>query len=98
MSDHFLQDGDDTSAVVAAMQALGLEADPALLYRFQKDDHFIAYPGEMNSSPTLTARCIHALRMLGKTEGLEPFQNYLLARQEPTGPPSLHKCNPSHLS
>jgi len=97
MSDHFLQDGDDTSAVVAAMQALGLEADPALLYRFQKDDHFIAYPGEMNSSPTLTARCIHALRMLGKTEGLEPFQNYLLARQEPTGRWSFDKWNRSWL-
>ena len=97
MSDHFLQDGDDTSAVVAVMHALGRQADPAVLYRFQKDDHFIAYPGEMNSSPSLTSRCIHALRLLGHTQGLAPFENYLLARQEPSGRWSLDKWNRSWL-
>ncbi|MBM7114657.1 prenyltransferase/squalene oxidase repeat-containing protein [Archangium primigenium] len=97
MSDYFLQDGDDTSAVVAVMHALGLPADAALLRRFQKDDHFIAYPGEMNSSPTLTARCVHALRMLGETDGLEPFHQYLIARQEPSGRWSTDKWNRSWL-
>jgi halimadienyl-diphosphate synthase len=97
MSDHFLQDGDDTSAVVAIMHALGLPVDPAVLYRFQRDDHFIAYPGEMHSSPTLTARCIHALRLLGKTDELAPFQHYLLNRQEPTGRWSFDKWSRSWL-
>nr|QKW93661.1 (+)-kolavenyl diphosphate synthase [Vitiosangium cumulatum] len=98
MSDYYLHDGDDTSAVVAVMNAFGMPVDPAILQRFQKDDHFIAYPGEMHSSPTLTARCVHALMLLGKTsEELAPFQRYLLERQEPDGRWSFDKWNRSWL-
>lgn len=97
MSDHFLQDGDDTSAVVAVMHAMGMPVDTAVLERFQKDDHFVAYPGEMHSSPTLTARCIHALMLLGKSDELAPFQKYLLERQEPSGRWSFDKWSRSWL-
>ncbi|WP_044250957.1 prenyltransferase/squalene oxidase repeat-containing protein [Chondromyces apiculatus] len=97
MSDHYLPDGDDTSAALAVMHARGLPVDPHLLDRFRKDDHFIAYPGEMNSSPTLTARCIHALAALGETRDLPTFQRYLLDRQEPDGRWTLDKWNRSWL-
>ncbi|EPX58993.1 hypothetical protein D187_003370 [Cystobacter fuscus DSM 2262] len=98
MSDHFLQDGDDTSAVVAVMHAMGLAVDPAVLYRFKREDHFIAYPGEMHSSPTLTARCLHALMLLGQdNDELAPFQRYLLERQEPSGRWSFDKWSRSWL-
>lgn len=97
MSEHFLEDADDTSALLAVMHAVGLEADPAVLLRFQREDHFVAYPGELHSSPTLTARCIHALTLLGHTEHLAPFERYLLARQEPSGRWSFDKWNRSWL-
>lgn len=97
MSDHYLHDGDDTSAVVAVMKALGATTDASVLYRFQKDDHFIAYPGELHSSPTLTARCVHALGLLDDTGELGPFHRYLLARQEPDGRWLFDKWNRSWL-
>lgn len=96
MSDHYLQDGDDTSAVVAVLRALGRPVDAAVLQRFQKEDHFIAYPGEMNSSPSLTARCVHALALSGRTD-LAPFQRYLLERQGADGRWRLDKWNRSWL-
>ncbi|WP_158502129.1 hypothetical protein [Vitiosangium sp. GDMCC 1.1324] len=95
MSDFYLHDGDDTSAVIALMHAFNMEVDPAILERFQKEDHFVAYPGEMHSSPTLTARCIHALMLLKKD--VAPYQRYLLERQEPDGRWSVDKWNRSWL-
>jgi hypothetical protein len=102
MSDFFLVDGDDTSAAVAVMHKLGHTVDPEFVYRFQKknkenqkENHFIAYPGELNASPTLTARCIHALKDLG--QDVSSFWSFLLERQEADGRWTHDKWNRSWL-
>ncbi|HYO51749.1 hypothetical protein [Archangium sp.] len=95
MSDHFLQDGDDTAAAVMLLHEFGYPVDLSILYRFQNDNHFVAYAGEMHPSPTVTARCIHALMVMGKD--VAPFQRFLLDRREPDGRWTVDKWNRSWL-
>lgn len=95
MSDHFLQDGDDTAAAVLLLHEFGYPVDLSILYRFQCEDHFVAYAGELHPSATVTARCIHALRVMGKD--VAPFQRFLLDRREPDGRWTVDKWNRSWL-
>jgi hypothetical protein len=95
MSDYFLQDGDDTAAAVLLLHEFGHPVDLSVLYRFQCDDHFVAYAGEMHPSATVTARCIHALRVMGKD--VAPFQRFLMDRREPDGRWTVDKWNRSWL-
>jgi halimadienyl-diphosphate synthase len=95
MSDHFLQDGDDTAAAVLLLHELGYPVDLSILYRFQNDNHFVAYAGELHPSATVTARCIHALRVMGRD--VAPFQRFLIDRREPDGRWTVDKWNRSWL-
>ncbi|KFA89373.1 prenyltransferase/squalene oxidase repeat-containing protein [Archangium violaceum] len=95
MSDYFLQDGDDTAAALLLLHEFGYPVDLSVLYRFQKDDHFVAYAGELHPSPTVTARCIHALMVMGRD--VAPFQRFLLDRQDADGRWTVDKWNRSWL-
>nr|QKW93648.1 (+)-kolavenyl diphosphate synthase [Vitiosangium cumulatum] len=95
MSDYFLQDGDDTAAAVMLLHEFGYPVDLSILYRFQNDNHFVAYAGELHPSPTVTARCIHALMVMGKD--VAPFQRFLLERRELDGRWTVDKWNRSWL-
>ncbi|WNG39002.1 hypothetical protein F0U60_39430 [Archangium minus] len=95
MSDYFLQDGDNTAAAVMLLHEFGYPVDLSILYRFQNDNHFVAYAGELHPSPTVTARCIHALMVMGKD--VAPFQKFLLDRREPDGRWTVDKWNRSWL-
>ncbi len=69
--------------------------DLSILYRFQNDNHFVAYAGELHPSPTVTARCIHALMVMGRD--VAPFQRFLLDRQDADGRWTVDKWNRSWL-
>ena len=65
-SDHFMADGDDTAAAIAALRATGYTADFASLQQFEVNSHFLGYPGEFQASHSLTARAIHAMALFDK--------------------------------
>lgn len=83
LSDHFEVDGDDTAAALVILAEAGLYTDPACLNYFDAGDHFCAYPGELHSSTSLTARAVHAL--WATDQPFERYLDYLLRNQLPDG-------------
>lgn len=65
-SDVFATDGDDTLAAVAVLKASGYDVAPSTFALFEHNQHFLGYPGEMQSSPSVTARGVHVLHLYGR--------------------------------
>jgi hypothetical protein len=83
VSDQFRPDGDITAASLAVLSQAGRSPALAPLQRFACDDHFCAYPGELQSSLSVTAHAIHALAEVGADT--KPYQNFIAAHQLPDG-------------
>ncbi|MBK9711832.1 MAG: hypothetical protein IPO81_10975 [Kouleothrix sp.] len=79
MSDAFLPDGDDTAAALIVLHAAGRPVDERALSAFAADDHFCAYPGELQPSLSVTAHAVHLLALLG-LEHSRP-RSFVVARQ-----------------
>jgi hypothetical protein len=83
LSDAFDPDGDDTAEALALLVATGRASDAQALYGFAFQKHFVAYPGEMQPSPSVTAHGIHTLALC--KHDTREAQAYLLERQLPDG-------------
>lgn len=94
-SDHFTPDGDDTAEALAVLQAAGYPVDLATLRHFAHDDHFCAYPGELQPALSVTAHVVHVLRLCGHDS--ERAQQYMIANQLPDGRWCGDKWNGSWL-
>jgi hypothetical protein len=94
-SDHFTPDGDDTAEALAVLQAAGYSIDLATLHRFAHNDHFCAYPGELQPALSVTAHAVHVLRLCGQDSARA--QQHLIARQLPDGRWCGDKWNGSWL-
>ncbi|MBA3468635.1 MAG: hypothetical protein H0T53_03225 [Herpetosiphonaceae bacterium] len=86
-TDWFLADGDDTAVATAILAAYDHAVSPKTLMRFKSphSNHFCAWQGELQSSPSVTAHALHALALLQHDEPLAGYQNYLLKQQLPSG-------------
>ncbi|MEZ4644088.1 MAG: hypothetical protein R3E31_15385 [Chloroflexota bacterium] len=94
-SDVFATDGDDTLAAVAVLKASGYDVAPSTFAPFEYNQHFLGYPGEMQPSPSVTARGIHVLHLYGRdTSHPIPF---LMQRRNSHGAWSGDKWNSSWL-
>lgn len=94
-SDFFITDGDDTAAGIAVLRAAGHQVDIAILKRFENDDHFSTFPGELQPSLSTTARAVHALALSG--EEVARQQTFLIERQCLDGRWSSDKWHSSWL-
>jgi squalene-hopene cyclase-like protein len=83
MSDNFLPDGDDTAAALTVLKAAGRQVDFAIMREFMSDDHFCAYPGELQPSVSVTAHAVHVMSLLGQDRS-RPL-SYMVERQFPDG-------------
>jgi hypothetical protein len=82
-SDNFAPDGDDTAAALAVLHAAGFDVSPEFLSSYQHESHFSAYPLELHSSLTVTARATHALAQMG--HNVTRWQQTVAAVQQPDG-------------
>jgi hypothetical protein len=94
-SDHFTPDGDDTAEALAVLQAAGHAIDLAILDRFAHDDHYCAYPGELQPALSVTAHAVHVLRLCGQDSA--HAQQHMIACQLPDGRWCGDKWNGSWL-
>lgn len=83
MSDFFIPDGDDTAAGIAVLSATGHQVNLAVLRRFENDDYFSTYLGELQPSLSTTARAVYALALCG--EDVARLQRFLIEHQYPDG-------------
>lgn len=82
-SDYFTPDGDDTAAALGVLHTGGFPVSVDILSDFRHPTHFSAYPSELHTSLTVTARASHALAHMGY-----PTQNWqcaIVAAQQPDG-------------
>ena len=82
MSDAFMVDGDITTTAASVLAVLGSPVATSILARFQTNQHFFTYPGELQPSLTTTAHAAHAL---SQTATGKHAQDYLLHHQNPDG-------------
>jgi hypothetical protein len=82
-TDAFIPDGDDTAEAMAVLHAAGRPVEPATIRRFERDNHFYSYPGELQPSLTTTAHATHVLGLLDLPR--ERPVAYLIERQQPDG-------------
>jgi hypothetical protein len=94
-SDAFTPDGDDTAEAMAVLRAVGYPIDLATLRRFAHNDHFCAYPGELQPALSVTAHAVHVLRMCGQES--TRAQEHMIASQLPDGRWCSDKWNGSWL-
>lgn len=94
-SDAFVPDGDDTSAAVAVVAAAGLPVNTVVLAPFQRPDHFVAYPFELQISHAVTARAVQVLGALGGD--VTPWHSCIVRGQQPDGWWQSEKWNRSRL-
>ena len=96
-SDWFQPDGDDTSVAIAILKGAGrpVNYETLMLFEHPERTHFVAWQGEFQSSPTVTAHALHALAdtTIDKTTYIE----WLLAQQQPTGLWKGEKWNASPI-
>jgi squalene cyclase len=95
MSDIFLPDGDDTAAALAVLRASGRPINFGIMDTFARDQHFCAYPGELQSSISVTAHAAHTLALLGRDH--QSALAYMVERQLPDGRWNGDKWNGSWL-
>ncbi|MCA9875137.1 MAG: hypothetical protein KC441_15815 [Anaerolineales bacterium] len=94
-SDHFVPDGDDTYAALAVLKGSNRPIDRKYLDIFRTETHFNTYPGELQPSPTVTARAIHAMSLWG--ERYKPAEEFIRQRQKEDGRWGGDKWNTSWL-
>ncbi len=94
-SDAFTPDGDDTAEAMAVLHAAGYSIDLATLWRFAHNDHFCAYPGELQPALSVTAHAVHVLRMCGQESARA--QEHMVASQLSDGRWCSDKWNGSWL-
>lgn len=94
-SDFFIPDGDDTAAAMAVLHASGYPVNRGALDQFRQDDHFSAFPGELQPSISVTAHAVHALSLYG--EDCSRARAYLVEPQLADGRWQGDKWNGSWL-
>ena len=94
-SDEFEPDGDDTAAAVAALAMAGLPVDYRVLDNFVRADRCVSYPFEVHGSHTVTARAMHAFRIIDCN--MAEWRPYILQAQRPDGWWTGDKWNRSRL-
>lgn len=94
-SDVFDSDGDDTAVALAVVNAAGKNIGVGALEYYTDGDHFCAYPGELQPSPSVVAHAIHALSVCGTS--FPPSETYLIAQQHKDGSWLSDKWNGSWL-
>jgi hypothetical protein len=94
-SDFFNPDGDDTAATLAVLLGMRQPVDIAPLQRFAVGDHFCTWPGELQSSISVTARAVQTLALAGLQA--ERSLQLLTERQESDGRWSGDKWNCSWI-
>ena len=82
-SEHFIADGDDTAAALVILHSAGHTVSAAPLRQFEVDDHFCAFPGELQPSISVVAPAAHALLLLG--EHADAPHRYIIDRQQNDG-------------
>lgn len=82
-SSFFMPDADCTGVTLAILQMAGRRPDPSVLRSFEKEDHFITYPGERNFSYSATAHAVHALALMG--EDTLRWRQFFAKQQRPDG-------------
>lgn len=82
-SEFFSPDGDDTAVAVAVLRAAEHQVDIAILKRFENNDHFCTYSGELQPSLIATAHAVHALAL--SSEEVARPRTFLIKRQCPDG-------------
>jgi hypothetical protein len=82
-SDYFAPDGDDTLAAVAVLKGSGYAVPEKPMRFFQNGTHFVAYQGEMQPAPSVTARGLHALSMWNET--MPTAEEFIIERQQRDG-------------
>jgi hypothetical protein len=95
MSDLFIPDGDNTATTLAILRAAGRPINFGMMDRFVSDDHFCAYPDELQSSISVTAHAMHTMMLLGRKH--PQALAYLAKRQLPDGRWNGDKWNGSWL-
>jgi hypothetical protein len=78
-TDEFEPDGDDTAAAMAVLHEVGRPAELRIIRRFAEGDRFAAYVGELQSSPSVTARAAQVLELSG--EDCARQRQYLVSQQ-----------------
>ncbi|MBC8077105.1 MAG: hypothetical protein H7Y32_13595, partial [Chloroflexales bacterium] len=82
-SDWFAPDGDDTAEALAVLRACDQPMSIATMQHFACEDHYCAYPGELQSSISVTTHAAHVLASCGADN--RSALAYLLERQLPDG-------------
>jgi hypothetical protein len=95
MSSFFVPEGDNTAAAVSVLYSVGNQVDLAVLKQFENDQYFVAYPGELHSSISVTARAVRALASAGE-QPARPLK-LLIERQYPDGRWASDKWHSSWL-
>lgn len=83
----FCPDGDDTAVATGVLREAGHAVSFDALGSFGRGDHFCAWTSELQSAVTVTAHALYALgreNMLSP-EDMQPYIEYLRARQLPSG-------------
>jgi len=83
-SDFFEADGDDSLAAAAILIENGYDIDPYIIERYKKNDHFLAYPYELQPSASVTARGLHVLN-LSNDHSMVSAESFLIDRQTEEG-------------
>jgi len=83
-SDFFEADGDDSLAAAAILIENGYDVDPHIIERYKKNDHFLAYPYELQPSGSVTARGLHVLN-LWNDHSMVSAESFLIDRQTKEG-------------
>ena len=82
-SDYFAPDGDDTLAAIAVLKGCGYQVPDKPMRFFQNGTHFVAYKGEMQPAPSVTARGLHALALWD--ESMPTAADFIIERQQSDG-------------
>lgn len=79
----FVPDGDDTATALAVLYHAGYITEWNVLRRYQKGNHFITFPHEMNPSLLTTAHGTYAMAKMG--EDVQSLKAFIVQRQQADG-------------
>jgi halimadienyl-diphosphate synthase len=75
-SEYFsVPDLDCTSVAFSVLKWAGYPIDPGVFTRYEEEDHFFCYPGEIGLSLSVHVRMMHALQFVESHEYLERWEN-----------------------
>ncbi len=81
-------DGDDTSLTYEVLSLMGIQPDNKPVQKYETETHYICYPLEVNSSISVNAHVLGALKQAGfdsRHPSVKKVLNYLRINQYPDG-------------